>query len=297
MMLAPIVGAAPLKLYSACFGPNKIKKTVSLRTAFKSENSGFGQIEALLYKNNGINYVVGYKNLKRPLGIPAFESDFFRKDTKYLWQLKRESPINKGLVFLNPEPGYWILSPEEDMQLEAYKKLLEETTWTKEEPSQNKGVVDFCVGEDGKGTDRNGLAYVDNLVIQAIENYIFDLLDKTHMGIKYDAEGCSIDNDINHLRLNLKNYRENPDQASKDELFIKAGTLSRFSSNGKNVLRPTSELLRTAIVSEIQKLEKKRRKAVFLKQESKEHWFRQSSEMLKKLHNELWTGFPLPSPT
>jgi len=130
-----------------------------------------------------------------------------------------------------------------------------------------------------------------------MENYISALLLKVGEGIRYDAEGCSVDNDINHLRMYLKNYREKVDQTSNNEVFIKGGTIKRGNSNGVNVLRPTSELCRTATVHEIQALEKKHRKAVYNKQESKATWFKQSAEILRQFHNDVWAEAKIPPPT
>jgi len=119
-MLPSVVGVCPLRLYSAGFGRHQQKKTVALRNGYRSETSnvGFGEIEGLLYKEKGINYVVGHKGLKRPIGIPAFDCEYFRKDSPYLWQLKSQSPLSKGLILFNTEPGIWVVAPEEDMQLD-----------------------------------------------------------------------------------------------------------------------------------------------------------------------------------
>jgi len=59
-------------------------KDLRMRTAYKSAstNEGLGEIEALMYRKDGVDYMPGFKALKRPNGAPMFEKDFFRKKIK-----------------------------------------------------------------------------------------------------------------------------------------------------------------------------------------------------------------------
>jgi len=295
-MPSSFVGITPIRLYTASFGKN-IKKVVSLRNRYRDESpmiNGYGELEGLLFREKGINYVIGYKNLKRPLGIPAFDCSYFRKESPFLWQLKAQSPLNKGLILVNTEPGIWVIAPEDNMQLNLYTKLLEGDPWTKVRSAQNIEDEQFYYGE-GSTLDKAGLSQIDILIVRAIENYISYLLLKIQE-IKYDTEGCCIENDINHLRIYLKNYKEKTEISNTNEVFVTSGVIKRAESNKVKVIRPTSELCRLAVVQEIKSLERKYSKAMFNKK-SQVSWFRNSADLLSQYYREVWPDIKLPSPT
>jgi len=286
-MFSAVTGSTPTKLYSSLFGKSGLKKVINLRTSYKPEPFTYhiGEVEALMYKTNGVNHVLGTKSIPRPVGASFFEEDKFRKGCSSIWQLPEKSKIGTGLVALNLEPGYWIFAPAEDMQLNLYKKLLEESPWVKVSPEQRP--KDLGVGE-GKGnrTDRSGLELLDQLIINALEQFIVSALTRIGM-TKYEEEIFHLDSDICRTRLYLQHYvdkQKNP----KYEPFIAGGTIVRAKSNESYVLRPKSELFRLAIQAEIQRLDRNTKKTATEKLEGKERLFQSQAEQLTSFLKETF---------
>jgi hypothetical protein len=239
-------------LHTASMG-RAANKTALLRTAFKSEmpNTPYGEIESLLNKTSDQNVAIGYKSLPKPLGMPAFGTDLFRK-TARVWQLPANTKLPNGVVALNVEPGFWMISPEADMDLLKYKTLLEESNWTRLAfETRVDGEAFFGEGK-GKGTDRTGLAIVDHFIISAMETYIkhcFRLVGMT----PYDEAKSHIDNDIARVRGYLRNYRGD---AKELDSFVASGALVKVASAKQTVFRPTSTLFYSILKKEIAKCEK-----------------------------------------
>jgi len=286
-MFNAATGLTSTKLYSSVFGKSGSKKVVNLRTSYKSEPLTFniGEIEALMYKNKGVNYVFGTKSIQRPIGATFFEVDKFRKGCASVWELPEKSKIGDGLVALNLEPGYWIFAPSEDMQLNLYKKLLEESPWVKVSP--DKRPKELGIGE-GKGnkTNRDGLEQIDQLIINALEQFIVSAM--TRIGItKYEEEIIHLDSDICRTRLYLQHYVDKQ-KDPKYDTFVNGGTIVRAKSNESYVLRPKSELFRLAIQGEIQRLDRYAKKSVVEKQEGKEKLYHSSAAQLTAFLKEAF---------
>jgi len=285
-------GITTNKLYSSVFGNSGLKKVINLRTAFRTEpfTYNIGEVEAFLYKNNGVNNVMGIKSLQKPVGASFFEVDKFRKTSTTVWELPEKSKIANGLTALNIEPGYWIFAPVEDMQLNLYKKLLEESPWVK--VPADKRNKELGVGE-GKGnkTNRDGLEPVDQLIVNALENYIIKSMSRIGVTV-YSDEILHLDSDICRIRLYLQNYVDKQ-KDSKYEPFIKAGSLVRAKSNETFVLRPKSELFRVALASEIQRLSKNAVEMNAQKLEGKEKLFQSQSELLKNFYKATFPNVAL----
>jgi len=286
-MFNAVSGLTSTKLYSSVFGKSGLKKSVNLRTAYKSEPFTYhiGEVEAFMYKTNGVNHVMGTKSLQKPVGASFFEVDKYRKGCSSLWELPEKSKIANGLVALNLEPGYWIFAPSEDMQLNLYKKLLEESPWVKVSPDQRS--KDIGVGE-GKGnrTSRDGLEPLDQLIINALEQFIVSALTRIGM-TKYEEEILHLDSDICRTRLYLQNYVDKQ-KDPKYEPFIKGGSIVRAKSNESFVLRPKSELFRLAIQGEIERLDKYAKRSYTDKLEGKEKLFMTNAEQLASFLKETF---------
>jgi len=277
-------------LFTGSFGRNGIKKIAKLRTAFKSEttNEGLGEIEALLYKKKGQNFVHGYKSTPKPLGIPLFETDFFRRRTYTVWKLA-PTKISKGLVCFNTEPGFWVISPEDDMDLNQYKFLLESLDFKKIPPADRNHVEGFGEAKVAK-TKRDGLLLEDQLAIQALENFILGAFQRCGI-TKYEDEISHIDNDIAHARLYLQLYKESSESTVND-VFVNGGSFNRANSNSISVLRPKSELFRTVLIKEIQRLESASKRAAKEKHENKSNQFHSQSDVLSKLLTAQFSSLP-----
>jgi len=293
-MLTSVVGVAPAKLYTAALGRTIGQKTVALRVAFKPESGnlvGLGEIEALLFKNSkGENWVVGQKALPRPIGPPCFDVDYFRKATKNLWTLPLQSKISKGIVAFNTEPGLWVLSPEEDMALTSYRKLLVESPWSRIRAARDSDAASLY-GEGSK-VDRAGLDPLDQIIIGAIQNFIVSSLRR--IGItKYEDEILHLDNDINRARLYLKNYREDEKNLSRNDFYIKQGTFKRAKSLSASVLRPTSELFRVILVKDIAEKKAKSVRLHVAQAEQHARQLQEQADRLKAFIAEEWPGFPV----
>jgi len=214
MFTAAITGSTSGKLYSSSFG-RKQNKSAKLRTAYKGElpTAAYGEVDALLTKSKDKNMVFGYKSLPKPTGASAFESDLFRLGAR-VWELPAKSVLPPGIVALNLEPGYWVLAPQEDTELTKYASLLEESPWVQVDLAIRR---DFGTKADKLAIDRQGLAMIDNLVVQSMQNFIRE--SKRRIGLsKYEEEIAHIDNDISRTREYLIHYRDDP---TKHEDFIK----------------------------------------------------------------------------
>jgi len=221
-------------------------KDLRLRTAYKSAttNEGLGQVDALMYRKEGIDYMLGYKTLRRPNGAPMFEKDFFRKKSNHVWKLPQVK-VPPGLLCVSIEPGFWIFSPIEDMRYLQYKFLLQELPWEKVEASQRM-TTELKFGK----SDR--FMIVDQLAFKGIENYINKMSQRIGLE-KYVEDIVHMENDRARAMLYQEIYLEG-EKKSLNDVFVEAGSLSRVMSNSGYVLRPKSEVFREIIKDEIDRL-------------------------------------------
>jgi len=286
-MFNAATGVTTNKLYSSVFGPVGSKKVVNLRTSFRSEplRVGIGEVEAMLYKKGPTVMVMGTKSLPRPVGATFFAVDAFRKSSNSIWQLPEKSKIGNGLVALNVEPDYWIFAPQEDMELNFYKKLLEDSPWTKVSPDQRPKELGYGEGNTPRAK-RDGLELIDQLIMEALEQFIQQSFRRLGF-IKYDEDLLHADSDLCRVRLYLKHYVDREKDGRYDS-YIKGGTLVKAKSHEQTVLRPNSELFRVALELEIQRLERLAKKSILEKQEGKEKQYLSYASHLKNFLNEAF---------
>jgi len=291
-MLAVNAGhAMGFPLYSSSFMGGK---SVKLRTSFKSNatNFGLGEVEALLFRQKGINFVAGYKNkgLTRPIGPPFFIEDNFRLKAG-VWTLAGDSKVPENLVAVNTEPGLWVFSPLEDMELDKYRKLLERCPWTVIAREKRKDTAPKELPQ----VERTGLALLDQLIIQSFDNFIEDASRQTG-ATDFKEEVNHIENDICRVRNYIKNYREKVGDET-NEVFIAAGTLAREKSHEISVLRPKSELFRTVILREINHLKKKSKRATDDKTDGKAKLFESQAKILMDFVGQFFSSPKSTGPT
>jgi hypothetical protein len=278
-------------VFTCSYGRSGAKKEVKLRTAFKSNttNAGLGEIEGLLYRNANESWVYGYKTLPRPLGPPLFEKDYFSRKATNIW-VNPKAPIDvpSGLVCFNTEPGLWVLSPAENMKLADYTKLLNSLNFEKLALNQRKPESGF--GEkDFPKVNRDGLEREDQLVIGSIERFIQALFQRAGF-FQHADEFSHFEHDLARLRIYHRIYREKPN--SLHDIFINAGSFRRAISNGIPVLRPTSELIRMALLNSISQLEQAGKRSEKEKNHNKSKLLLTDAEDLKTI---VKTWFPIQS--
>lgn len=234
-----MLGAATTpRLMTASFGRGP-QLEVKLRTAFKSElqNPSYGRVDVLLQKVKDKTVVIGYKNLPRPMGMPAFEQDLFRIKAA-VWQIP-QTKLPNGIVSLKVEPGVWLFAPEQDMEFGEYKALLQKCgEWKKVLPENRR--IEPVFGERGfKRVERLGLSLRHLNLLTAQEKFIEDSI-RTIAITKNEEEVVHLDNDIARTRASLNLLREDP---NKYDAFIKSGILVKAPSNKASVLLPSSSFV------------------------------------------------------
>jgi len=170
------------------------------------------------------------------------------------------------------------------MEVEKFTKLLEGIEFQKlasnvRKPEGGYGEKNF------PKLQKDGLAKEDQLIILSIESFIENLLQRSGT-FKYEDEFSHFENDLARLRIYHSIYREK--SPNSHELFVNAGSFRRVLSNGIPVLRPTSELLRMALLSTIRQFELSGKRFQKEKNEGKAKHFFSEAQQIKTIVSNMF---------